>query len=135
MRKIIVLLIVLALILSGCGKEEFTVEGDPDEQIETIANHYVEETVWNGEITDLQINKDADGEGYVCVLKIDWDQKTDNASGTLQSYADELCNQLSDNGNTSQFTVIFNALQQGGIYKRSYRIDGAPEVIETIDQL
>ena len=141
MRKLIALLIVCILVLSGCGdsKEDFSVDGlEPTEQIEAIVNHYVEEEVWHGEITDLQINKDADGEGYVCLVNVDWDLQndSDNARGVLQTYADELCKELAENGNTSKFVIFFNAIQQGGLYKRGYDItNGNAEVTDTVDQL
>lgn len=141
MNKLIALLLICVFVLSGCGesKEEFTVDGlEPNEQIEAIVNHYVEEKVWHGEITDIQVNKDADGVGYVCLVHVDWDieNTSDDARGVLQAYADELCYELAGNGNTSQFVIFFNAIQQGGLYKRGYEIsNGEPQVIDTVDQL
>lgn len=142
MKKVVILMVLLCLFLFvGCGeaKEEFSVDGlEPSDQVEAIVNHYVEEKVFHGEVTDLQINPDADEVGkYVCLLYVDWDveNSSDNAKGVLQSYADELCYQLADNGNTSKFVVFFNAIQQGGLYKRGYDIkDGEPTVTDEIIQ-
>lgn len=145
MKKLIILLLITVMaLLTGCGgsgtqEEEFSVEGlEPAEQVQAIVEHYVEEEVWHGEITDIQVNKDADDAGkYVCLVWVDWDleNKPENAKGVLQAYADELCYELSDNGNTSQFTIFFNAIQQGGLYKRGYSIiDGQPTPTDEICQ-
>lgn len=143
MRKLIILALIAALfLLSGCGgssEEEFTVEGlEPAEQVQAIVEHYAEEEIWHGEITDLQVNKDADDPGqFVCLVWVDWDLENDpdDAKGVLQAYADGLCYELADNGNTSQFVIFFNAIQQGGLYKRGYEIkDGEPTPTDEVCQ-
>lgn len=130
MRKLLIILLILVCVMLfvSCGSDEFVPEGTPSEQIQQIIDHYAE-NIWNGEITDTQINENADGEGYIVLVFVDWDlvNKPDNAKGVLQAYSDELCTQLAENGNTAQFYMIFNAIQQGGKYKRGYTIeDGVP---------
>ena len=128
MRKlfIVLVLIVCVMMLVSCGseEEEFTPSGTPSEQIQQIIDHYAEK-IWHGEITDVQINENAEGEGYIVLVFVDWDleNKPENARGVLQAYSDELCTQLAENGNTAQFYMFFNAIQQGGTYKRGYTIE------------
>lgn len=127
MRKLLIILLILVCVMLfvSCGSDEFVPEGTPPEQIQQIIDHYAE-NIWHGEITDTQINENADGEGYIVLVFVDWDlvNKPDNAKGVLQAYSDELCTQLAENGNTAQFYMIFNAIQQGGKYKRGYTIEG-----------
>ena len=143
MKRIFLLLFIVLLLLSGCGsedpEEEFSVEGmEPAEQVEAITRNYIETKVWHGEITDLQVNKDADDPGqYVCLVWVDWDlaNSPDDAKGVLQAYSDELCFELADNGNTSQFVIFFNAVQQKGLYKRGYTIkEGKPTPVDEVCQ-